>query len=117
MSRPIDCAKQQLWLRHFRRWQSSCLTVRAYCERQQLSEASFYCWKRLLQQRGLLSDGRPHVQAVADEPLFLPVAVQQADAPTRHIDLVLLDGLTVRIGAGFDAQTLRQVLALLREQP
>jgi hypothetical protein len=33
------------------------------------------------------------------------------------VEIVLPDGLSVRVSAGFDASTLRQLLAVLREQP
>lgn len=122
MARPADPRKEQGWLRHFRRCQRSRLTVREYCDRHQLSEPSFYSWRRTLQQRGLLADAaapdgpRPHDDARVAAPLFLPVSVAQADATAQRIEIVLPDGLCVRIGAGFDAATLRQLLALLRGQ-
>ena len=120
MPRAADPRKQQQWLQHMRRWQRSRLSVRDYCDCQQLSEASFYLWKRALQQRGLLTDtapaeGLPPRQAPA--PLFLPVALRAADATTGAIELVSPDGWTVRVAAGFEPSTLRQLLAVLRERP
>jgi hypothetical protein len=123
MSRLADPRKQQQWLQHIRRWQASRLSVREYCDRHQLREANFYCWKRTLRQRGLLtvkmaSDGlAPHADTGGKAPFFLPVAVAGADAATGRIDLVLPDGWIVRVAAGFDAGTLRQLLAVLRERP
>ncbi len=80
MPRPADLRKQQLWLEHLQRWQSSRLSVRVYCERFGLSQASFYAWKRILRQRGLLPGARPNaahsprVQA-PQAPRFVPVQV------------------------------------------
>ena len=116
MPRPADPRKQQHWLQHVRRWQASPLSVREYCERHRLGEASFYTWKRRLQQRGLLSDSAP-AAAAAHSPLFLPVAVPAADTLTRRIEVVSPAGWTVRLAVGFDAAALRQLLAVLREQP
>jgi hypothetical protein len=116
MSRRADPRKQQFWLEHCRRCQSSHLSVHDYCQRHGLGEASFYAWKRTLQRRGLLTTGSP--QATAKAPFFVPVTVAAATTSgAGGIDLVLPDGLTVRVAAGFDATTLRQLLALLREQP
>jgi hypothetical protein len=112
MPRAADPRKQQHWLQHVRRWQTSRLSVRAYCERHQLGEASFYAWKRTLQQRGLLSESAQDAAA----PVFLPVAVSAADIRTPSLELVSPTGWTVRLAAGFDATTLRQLLAVLREQ-
>jgi hypothetical protein len=113
MPRPADPRKQQHWLQHVRRWQASQLSVREYCERHRLGEASFYSWKRRLQQRALLGATAPDG---ANPPLFLPVAIPAADT-TRGLAVVFPDGLSVRVAAGFDAATLRQLLAVLREQP
>jgi hypothetical protein len=123
MPRPADPRKQQHWLQRILRWQGSHLSVRDYCDRLQLSEASFYAWKRTLQQRGLLADTprigarSPRADAPAKTPVFLPVTIPAADMAPGHIDLVLPDGLTVRVAAGFDVGTLRQLLAVLRERP
>jgi transposase-like protein len=117
MARAADPRKQDHWLRQIRRWHSSRLTVRDYCARHRLSEPSFYSWKRTLQQRGLLADGSDDPRPLptrAERPLFLPVTIPQAQASPR-IDIVLPDGLSVRVAAGFDAATLRHLLALLRE--
>ena len=122
MPRPADPRKQQHWLEHIQRWQSSRLSVRDYCDRFGLSQASFYLWKRTLRQRGLLPGTRPSAtrspRARAPQaPRFLPVALSGLDAAAGRIELVLPDGCTLRVPAGFDAPSLRQLLALLRERP
>lgn len=123
MPRPADPRKQQYWLQHICRWQRSRLTVCDYCDRYQLSQGSFYAWKRTLQQRGVLTDAvpvdglPPRTDTGVNAPLFVPVVFSAADTTTARIDLVLPDGCTVRVAAGFDAATLRQLLALLRERP
>jgi hypothetical protein len=116
MPRPADPRKQQHWLQHIRRWQRSYLSVRDYCERHHLGEASFYAWKRVLQQRGLLGEGSA-ADGRAARALFVPVTLGSADSAERCIELVAPDGWVVRVGAGCDALTLQQVLALLREPP
>ena len=128
MSRQFDLDKQQLWLRRVQRWQRSQLTIRDYCARHHLSEPSFYGWKRVLAERGLLSPagaGAAAAQANSDvgSPTSLFVAATLADtdvAPqprTQPLEVVLPDGLVVRVAAGFDAYTLQRLLALLRGQP
>jgi hypothetical protein len=122
MPRPADPRKQQEWLQHLRRWQSSRLSVRDHCERFGLSQASFYAWKRTLRQRGLLVDTAASAAATpranaAKAPRFVPITVAGLNARAERIELVLPDGSAVRVPAGFDAPTLRQVLAVLRERP
>ena len=121
MPRPADPRKQHLWLEHLQRWQSSRLSVRVYCERFGLSQASFYAWKRTLRQRGLLANPRPSAARApraqaAQAPRFIPVALP-GRAAAGQLDVVLPDGCTVRVPAGFDVQCLRQLLAVLRERP
>jgi transposase-like protein len=121
MPRPADPRKQQYWLEHIQRCQSSRLSVRDYCDRFGLSQASFYLWKRTLRQRGLLPDARPKSARapraqVPQAPRFVPIALAGLDAAAERIELVLPDGCTVRVPARFDAQSLRQLLAVLRER-
>jgi transposase-like protein len=116
MAQYPDSGKERLWLERIRRWQPSQLSVREYCQRRGFSEPSFYAWRRVLRQRGLLKDG-PTLQAepAATTPAFLNVTVK-ADAPVAPaIDLVLAEGRIVRVPAGFDADMLRQLLRLLEE--
>ena|SRR5579872_3409060 len=109
--------KQQQWLQHLQRWQRSGVRVRDYCQRRQLSEASFYFWKRTLRQRGLLADTPgSHQPPAAKAALFVPIAVHPAKASAGYVDLLAPDGWTVRLNAGFDVDSLRQLLAVLRER-
>jgi len=51
----------------------------------------------------------------AEQPAFVPVQVVADATPTQAsaLEVVLLGGRTVRIAPGFDAATLRRVLAVL----
>lgn len=104
--KPRDPRKEQQWRRWIQLWQHSGLTVRAFCARHHLAEPSFYAWRRQLQQR-------------ADPPPFLPVRVLPDPGSTGDgpVDVLLPGGRTVRVWPGFDAATLRQVLATLQEGP
>ena len=85
--------------------------MRAFCRLHDLSEPSMYGWRRTLAQRD------------ADTVRFVPVAIE-ADEETAaagsdgegRLELVLHGGRCLRIAPGFDADTLRQVLAVLEEQ-
>jgi hypothetical protein len=105
--RPRDLRKQQQWQRWIQQWQCSGLTVRAFCARHQLAEAGFYAWRRKLRQRQ-----RP----VAS---FVPVRVLANPEPaTEHVlEVVLAGGRRLRVSPGFDAVTLRHLLAVLEEAP
>ncbi|HEX9525558.1 MAG TPA: hypothetical protein VF949_21470 [Reyranella sp.] len=122
MSRQLDLGKQQLWLGRIRRWQRSQLSVRDFCTRHRLSEPSFYSWRRLLTERGLLPPAGAAAQPNADSgptatPLFVAATLADREAAPQPLEILLPDGLAVRVAAGFDAATLRELLTLLREQP
>jgi hypothetical protein len=120
MARQFDLRKQQRWLQHIQRWQRSQLSIRDFCARHQLGEPNFYFWLRTLKARGLLTP-RGAAATPADQspntPLFVAATLADAEATPQPLEIVLSDGLTVRVAAGFDAGTLRQLLAVLREQP
>ncbi|MBV9123295.1 MAG: IS66 family insertion sequence element accessory protein TnpB [Planctomycetes bacterium] len=103
--RPGDPRKQQQWQRWIDQWQASGLTVRAFCARHRLAEPSFYAWRRQLRPPQRLGAGFVPVRVLADpEPAAEPV-----------LEIVLAGGRRLRVPAGFDAATLRQVLAVLEE--
>jgi transposase-like protein len=105
--RARDEAKERQWRRRIDQWRVSGLSVRAFCARHGLSTASFYNWRRALQRRA------------ADEPAFVPVQVVADAVPTQAsaLEVVLTDGRAVRIAPGFDATTLRRLLAVLEGRP
>ncbi len=105
--KPRDPRKEQRWRHWIRQWQHSGLTVRAFCDRHQLPQPSFYAWRRTLQQRDAAALDFVAVRLVSDPQ----------PAPAPGIELVLAGGRCLRVHPGFDAATLRQLLALLEETP
>ena len=103
--RTRDELKERQWRRWMSEWRSSGLSVQAFCTRHRLNTASFYAWRRTLQRR------------TAEQTAFLPVQVvaDATPAPASALEVVLADGRTVRVAPGFDAATLRQLLAVLQE--
>jgi transposase len=104
--KPRDPRKEQHWRRLIQLWKNSSLTVRAFCARHQLSQPSFYSWRRELLERDAASTFVP-VQVVSDDQ----------PAPSTPIEIFLAGGRSVRITPGFDPATLRQLLAVLQEVP
>ena len=80
-----------------------------FCERRGLATHRFYHWRRVL--------------AAARRPTrshFVPVQVVADAFPAQAsaLELVLVHGRIVRVAPGFDAATLRQLLAVLEgERP
>jgi hypothetical protein len=101
--RARDERKEQQWWRRINQWRASGLSVRAFCTQHGLAAASFYHWRRVLERRAAEAAAFVPVQLVAD-------AVPAQDSA---LEVVLADGRAVRVGPGFDAPTLRRLLAVL----
>jgi transposase-like protein len=100
-----DSRKAQQWRRWIEQQQESGLSVRAFCDRHDLAEPSFYGWRREITRRDAAAGA------------FLPVSVvgEEAPGPACCFEVVLVGGRTLRVAPGFDAATLRQLLAVLEE--
>ena len=120
-----DSEKERRWRRVVTEWRQSGLSIREFCDWQALSEASFYSWRRELSKRDreMSSDGASsmrNVPAVATAQ-FLPVHVVSDAVPDsrslRCLEVDLPAGVRLRIPAGFDRQTLVDVLTALEARP
>jgi hypothetical protein len=101
--------KELYWRGVVGRWQRSGQTIRSFCDAHGLSEQCFYAWRRTIAER----DQRQ----AADIPDFVPVRVA-ATAAARALEVVAGPSeRVVRVPAGFDADTLRRLLAVLEEGP
>ncbi len=105
--KPRDHHKERFWRTMLQRWRQSGLSVRDFCVRHGLAQPSFYAWRRTLAQRDA-------------EVQFVPVrlAAEPTAASTNEgaaLELLLNGRRLLRVGPGFDAATLKRLLALLEE--
>lgn len=105
LGRTRDEDKEQHWRRWITLWQTSGLSVAAFCARHRLAPASFYAWRKTLQRRA------------AETVPFVPVQLVADVTTPPPLEVVLPDGSVVRVPPGFEAASLRHLLALLREKP
>lgn len=114
-----DRGKERHWRRVLRQWRRSGQGVRSYCIEHGLSEALFYAWRQTIQERDWEAELGPAVRAgdTRDRltpPVFVPVTIA---APTAPLEVMLGRGRVLRIMPGFDPAALRQLLAVLDEEP
>ena len=98
--------KETYWQRTLQVWKDSGLTASEFQRQNNLSKHAFVYWKLKL-------IGRSEKRAT-----LVPVRVRPAARAAVHpccIRLRVGELLTVEVTSGFDEQTLRQVLAILRE--
>jgi hypothetical protein len=142
-----DGAKQSHWEEVMRRWQQSGQSIRSFCRAEGLRESAFYFWRSELARRrhpvhaanGLPPQPRRATPVVplrqrlgrrqGPAPAFLPMQVvapagrySEDGTPgrpetTQGVEIILRQGRSVRVRAGFDRQTLADVLSVLEVQP
>ena len=95
-------ASDENWRARISAQERSGISVRQFCKQQGLTEQSFYYWRKRLQtlasMRFALVEADPRWGTAEHTPL----------------ELVLTTGERLRISAGADAATMRQVLEALR---
>ena len=105
-----DTDQRQFWQMAVETFKSSGLSIRQFCEKEGLSEASFYAWRKKMTPDGKCEDIKPDSGQI--EP-FIRVSMPSESAST--LEFVLLSGNTLRIGSGADRQTLNDVITVLRQ--
>jgi hypothetical protein len=126
--------KERYWRELVQKQRRSGLTARQFCLHEDLDESSFYHWRRELRMRDLERSqvaeqcARSTAHSIAlhpntsqaierrsaqssESPVFMPIRV--AEDRTVCLEVVLECGTTLRIPAGFDRDTLSDVLEVL----
>jgi len=99
-------SKEAYWRRTLQQWRDSGLKACDFQRRNNLNKHAFIYWKLKLIGR---TEKRPTLVGVK-----MPTGARGAASPSR-IRLRVGEQFTVELTEGFDAQTLRQVLAVLQE--
>ena len=105
MANMRDQQLEQFWRNTIAAWNKSGQTIRDFCSRRRLSEASFYAWRREL-------DKRDH-STTARSVKFVPVQLRAESV----LEIVLPDGLVVRMPPAVDATVVAALVAALRSTP
>ena len=109
--------KERLWRARIAEQRESGLSVRRFCSREKISEASFHTWKR---ERGLRDRERSEASEATGagddtggDPMFVPLRVAPSQPSLANLELLHRSGHTIRVPAGFDDEALRRLLAVL----
>lgn len=112
MALRANASKQARWLDLVQRWQHSDLSVREFCEQHQISEPSFYSWRRVLRERGLIDE--PARSATPVTPAFVKLTLDAEPTAASAVELVL-GKRVLRVLPGFDTDMLLELVRLLEE--
>lgn len=112
-----DGAKERAWRERLRRYVESGLSVRAFCRRESLTEASFYAWRRTLAERDAAATA---AGSRTKQPAFLPILVQGGERrmpagllPSATITLELAGGRALHLPETIAAERLADLMAAL----
>ena len=130
-----DVGKERHWRQLLRQQKRSGQTIRDFCRQRQLSEPSFYAWRREIAKRdrerrpssssqprptrrlGRRQTGAEPTRRLANiaTPRFVPVVLdaESAQGAAGLIEILLSGDRRIRVTPGFDPATLSQVLAVL----
>jgi hypothetical protein len=107
-----DPTREDLWRKRLHRFERAGLSAVAFCAKEGVSTATFYAWRqrlRLPPAEPTAAPGGP-----VDGPTrLLPVRLLPA---TASVEVVLPDGLVLRLTPGCDLDFVRSLVATLGER-
>jgi len=108
--------RRAFWQMAIEMQQESGLSVRKFCEREGLSDASYFSWRRKLRQEaGKAGVDEPnHGGDVAGGPRLVPVRLVGEGEPDA-LEVVSPSGLVLRVGGNADTESVRRLLQLMRD--
>lgn len=121
-----DAGKEAFWREAVRGQAASGLSVRGYCRREGISEASFYAWRRELRlrrqearagkrpsPRDKKAGGKQPAAEPARQAKFVPVTVHQNGGMEAGLELALSVGMVLRLPAGTSPAAVAALVAEL----
>ena len=114
---------ERQWRGRVKKYEKSGLTIREFCEQQDLVSHQLTWWRRELKRRnGGARRGRKKTQptkrakrSAAVDAGFIPVHVS-GTCPPASIEIVLDEPLRIAVRPGFDGQLLADVLRALEQR-
>jgi lambda repressor-like predicted transcriptional regulator len=119
-------SRDEHWADVVTEWRESGLSQKEFCQRRGISDRALNNWlyKSPYRERvARILAARSQGDLVTQTPRFLPVAVldpttaTHAQVTSAAIEVVLKSGPRIAVTPGFDAETLRRVVAVLESRP
>ena len=106
-----DLEKEKRWREVVRKFRESGLSVRKYCQANNISESSLHWWRREIERR----DAEEKSKIEPDAPTFAEVRIigEKEPDPDSGISIILPDGPEIQLKRGFDETTLLRVIEVL----
>jgi hypothetical protein len=108
-----DPKLERRWRILLARWKRSQQSIRRFCADQQISQASFYAWRREIAVRDRERANAASVPPSSPPPTFVPVRV----IPDTPIEIVLPSGVIVRMPIAGDPVVVARLVTALGARP
>ncbi len=99
-----DAKREAFWRGVFQRYAASGLTIRAFCQREQLTESAFFAWRRTIRQRDAEAKPPTDRRGRSQRPAFLPVVLAEGNGHGQAIVIELAGGRMLRWPASIDME-------------
>lgn len=112
-------ASREVWAKRVERWKDSGLSAKEFAAELDISPKSLTFWRWKLRQletgkgAGSTARGNRQTKTARVAPQGFLQLVPTSAPPSTALELVLRDGLVLRVAPGFDEATLLQVASLL----
>lgn len=124
-----NLALERAWRDRIRRFERSGLTIREFCEQENLAAHQFFWWRRELKRRkaesakkrgttrrtGRTKRGQKRGSAAAGK--FVPIEVTPTSPSKAPIEIVVDQPLRIAVWSGFDSHLLVDVIRALEGRP
>jgi hypothetical protein len=110
-----DPGREAFWRRNVTAFGRSGLSVRAFCQREKLTESAFYFWRRTIHERGPAqrkAAQRTAKQSPRKSPAFVPLMFGDM-APAVGVTLELRGGRALRFSESFPVERLAGLVLAL----
>ncbi len=105
--RQRDPAKEASWRKVLKRFSDSGLSVREFCQREQLTESAFYAWRRTIGER----DGKN-----ISGPAFVPAVTTKGSTYDTSITVEFAGGCVLRISGAMATEQLADLIVALQSR-
>ena len=118
----LSAAKEQSWREVIEGWRRSGGSVRQWCSQRQISEPSFYCWRRTLSARDAPVERKqpvPRESRDKSAPMaMIPVEIVPPGGAQQlaPLEITLGGGIHLLVRAHCESALLREALTALRPE-
>ena len=114
----ITLAKSDIRFRHWQKLIEACqsrgMTVKAWCEANDVSDKSYYYWLKKIRKRALETSGMPVSVSESSPATIVPLEVSAPPASSTAAVVLHIQDAVIEIAPGVDQLTLEAVLRALR---